>query len=204
MDATESHKKEAVSVSYLCSEQRVERKKIYGIKNTGKTVTIEIFTAIANEKIMKCDFGGKENRELIARKGDKVTFFEWCEQVFIKGTNNIVFLRNSEKIKPHLSTPLPMMSTFELYEASIDNTKAISGFSFGLRLNRREDFIIWIKDMAVLTNIDHSFGDENNKIDVPGLDNDDLSLQITPSQNSVQRSDKSEDALDENSSLEIL
>lgn len=188
MSVTENPKKEAAYVGYLCTKDKVERKKIIDIKRTDKTALIEIHMATANERIKKCDDKKtKENREVIAKKGETVTFFKWHGDVFIKGVNKIVFERSWDKIAPHLSNPLTKMGTFDLYEAKIEGTKTITGFDFGVKLDRRSEFIVWTADDSIFNSINRNSNDADDRIEIPDSNFDTLSLQIPSSQSPVQR-----------------
>ena len=136
-------------VNYVCTKSGVERMRVLDIGNSiVKTADMTFFETTAIENIKKCKPLNKAvvNRELIARKGEAVTLFEWQGTVFIKNQRGIVFVRNREDVRPLLGVFLEKKTRCEFCEAKNNEGKNVLGFNFGSRLDRKSDFVLWSDD----------------------------------------------------------
>ena len=164
-------------VSYVCTKSGVERMRVLGIEDSKKTAEITVFETIALENIKKCKPLNKMvvNRELIAKKGEAVTLFEWQGTAFIKNQRGVVFVRNLEDVKSLLGVQLEKRTFYNFFEAKNNAGKNVLGFNFGSRLDKKSDFVLWCDD-------DKPFGIEfNDDIENSISCNEKTTLEITSS-----------------------
>lgn len=158
------------TVEYMCTERKVERKKLTDVFAKEEQRLVKVFTARAINKIRKCakaidnanatvnnnkDKKKKGNRELIAKKGDSVSFIEWRGWVVIKSdaiNKGIAFVRDWEEIRPHLDKITENFLYLDVYGGKTDS-KDVTGVSFGSRLDRGSAFVLWFLSENILNEI---------------------------------------------------
>ena len=140
-------------ICYICDDKEIQRKKVSEINLRKTGMVVRVYTATTKTKIRKCEGDAIENRELIAHKNEKVSFFICHGRVFIKGAKGIVYVKELERIRDKLSEHIEAEEhEFRAYEGRGVEGSFV-GFEFGDRLNRKETFIIWFTDEKTFNRI---------------------------------------------------
>lgn len=135
-------------ISYLCTKDGIERKRITDVAPADENVLITKNTAITTTKIMKLMGNDKKeytNRELIAQDKERVEYLEWHGNMFIKNAKGVAYKREPNKIKPYLKECIKqIVEPIKTYKGKIDNNTAeVTGVEFGMRPDKNMPFIIW-------------------------------------------------------------